>query len=83
MSLKYTVLFNGENVALKYTEVKLYIFSDTSSVINDSFMIFMYRIFSLIDNSFIILMNCIFNAKRSYIFSDGTVYFQHSRTVYF
>ena len=41
------------------------------------------RIFSLIDDSFTILMDRIFYAKRSYIFSDGTVYFQHLRTVYF
>ena len=46
-------------------------------------MIFRDNTFLVIDDSFIVLMDRIFYAKRSYIFSDGTVYFQHLRTVYF
>ena len=41
------------------------------------------RTFLVIDNSFIVLMDRIFYAKKSFIFSDETVYFQHLRTVYF
>ena len=41
------------------------------------------RLFSLIDDSLIILIDHIFHAKISYIFSDGTVYFQDFRTVCF
>ena len=44
---------------------------------------YIFRILSTIDDSYMILRDRIFYAKGSYIFSEGTVYFQHLRTVYF